>query len=105
MCEERWRGKREGRKRLPRANTPFQFLFVWVLLEQFKGNSALDVADQEWYRTWICAALLAYHSLHRKPEITAVSYQLHYPAANSILAKTKRELPSSLLGLSPISPS
>lgn len=46
---------------------------------------------------------LVYHSLNRKPEITAVSYQLHYPAAYSILVKPKREFPSNPLGLSAIS--
>lgn len=50
--------RKEGRQEeTSGANTPFQFLFAWVLLEQFKGNSPLDVDGQERYRTWICAAL------------------------------------------------
>lgn len=47
--------------------------------------------------------LTNFSAFHSKD--TAVSYQLHYPAAYSIIAKTKHELPSSLLGLSAVSPS
>lgn len=101
MCEERWRGKREGRKRLPGANTPIP---VSVCLFGFSSSSSKAILHWMWLiRSGTEPGFV--QPLYRKPEITAVSYQLHYPAAYSILAKTKHELPSSLLGLSPISPS
>lgn len=49
--------------------------FVWVLLEQFKGNSPLDVAGQEWYRTWVCATLhIILHTGNQRSQQFLISY-------------------------------
>lgn len=106
MCVRKG-GEERGRQEETSPGKHFQFQFLVVCLGSPRAVRRQFSTGCGWSRVVqnpdLCC--LAYHSLYRKPEITAVSYQLHYPAAYSILAKTKCEFPSSPLGLSAISPS